>query len=177
MEKLNNQDFLAAIQAEFGAAVLAHEEAYGMLNIEAVPSSIHQMIAWLQQHPSLSVNYLTNIAGIHYPENANREFAVVYQLHSWKNNLRLRIKGYLAKDALQIATITDLFAGANWMERETYDFYGIEFTGHPDLRRILNMDDMDYFPMRKEYVLEDGTREDKDDRFFGRNTNEIWAKT
>jgi NADH:ubiquinone oxidoreductase subunit C len=79
----------------------------------------------------------------------------------------------LAKDALQIATITDLFAGANWMERETYDFYGIEFTGHPDLRRILNMDDMDYFPMRKEYVLEDGTREDKDDRFFGRNTNEI----
>jgi NADH-quinone oxidoreductase subunit C len=173
MEKLNNQDFLAAIQAEFGTAVLAHEEAYGMLNIEAVPSSIHQMIAWLQQHPSLSVNYLTNIAGIHYPENANREFAVVYQLHSWKNNLRLRIKGYLAKDALQIATITDLFAGANWMERETYDFYGIEFTGHPDLRRILNMDDMDYFPMRKEYVLEDGTREDKDDRFFGRNTNEI----
>ena len=173
MEKLNNQDFLAAIQAEFGAAVLAHEEAYGMLNIEAVPSSIHQMIAWLQQHPSLSVNYLTNIAGIHYPENANREFAVVYQLHSWKNNLRLRIKGYLDKDALQIATITDLFSGANWMERETYDFYGIEFTGHPDLRRILNMDDMDYFPMRKEYVLEDGTREDKDDRFFGRNTNEI----
>ena len=173
MEKLNNQDFLAAIQAEFGAAVLAHEEAYGMLNIEAVPSSIHQMIAWLQQHPSLSVNYLTNIAGVHYPENANREFAVVYQLHSWKNNLRLRIKGYLSKDALQIAAITDLFAGANWMERETYDFYGIEFTGHPDLRRILNMDDMDYFPMRKEYVLEDGTREDKDDRFFGRNTNEI----
>ena len=77
MEKLNNQDFLAAIQAEFGAAVLAHEEAYGMLNIEAVPSSIHQMIAWLQQHSSLSVNYLTNIAGIHYPENTNREFAVV----------------------------------------------------------------------------------------------------
>ena len=173
MEKLNNQDFLAAIQAEFGAAVLAHEEAYGMLNIEAVPSSIHQMIAWLQQHPSLSVNYLTNIAGIHYPENTNREFAVVYQLHSWKNNLRLRIKGYLPKENLHIASITDLFAGANWMERETYDFFGIIFDGHPDLRRILNMDDMDYFPMRKEYVLEDGTREDKDDRFFGRNTNEI----
>lgn len=173
MEKLNNQDFIAALQAEFGAAVLAHEEAYGMLNIEAVPSSIHQMIAWLQQHPNLSVNYLTNIAGIHYPENANREFAVVYQLHSWKNNLRLRIKGYLPKENLHIATITDLFAGANWMERETYDFFGIIFDGHPDLRRILNMDDMDYFPMRKEYVLEDGTREDKDDRFFGRNTNEI----
>ena len=168
MEKLNNQDFLAAIQAEFGAAVLAHEEAYGMLNIEAVPSSIHQMIAWLQQHPSLSVNYLTNIAGIHYPENANREFAVVYQLHSWKNNLRLRIKGYLPKENLHIASITDLFAGANWMERETYDFYGINFVGHPKMERILNMDEMTYHPLRKEFPLEDATREDKADRFFGR---------
>lgn len=173
MEMLNNQDFLSAIQAEFGPSVLAHEEAYGVLNVEIAPDKIHQTIAWLQQHPSLSVNYLTNIAGIHYPENPNREFAVVYQLHSWKNNIRLRIKGYLSKEATQIATITDLFAGANWMERETYDFFGIEFVGHPDLRRILNMDDMDYFPMRKEYVLEDATREDKDDRFFGRNSNEI----
>jgi NADH-quinone oxidoreductase subunit C len=173
MEKQNNQEYLTAIQAAFGADVLAHEETFGMLNIEMTPSRIHDAIEWLQQHQDLSVNYLTNIAGVHYPEAVGREFAVVYQLHSWKNNLRLRIKGYLAKDALQIATITDLFAGANWMERETYDFYGIEFIGHPDLRRILNMDDMDYFPMRKEYVLEDGTREDKDDRFFGRNTNEI----
>ncbi|MEN9702104.1 MAG: hypothetical protein RIR55_1446 [Bacteroidota bacterium] len=173
MEKLNNQDYLSALQAAFGEAILNHEEAYEMLNVEVVPAQIHQVISWLQQHPTLSVNYLTNIAGIHYPENTNREFAVVYQLHSWKNNLRLRVKAYLAKDALQISSITDLFAGANWMERETYDFYGIEFTGHPDLRRILNMDDMDYFPMRKEYVLEDGTREDKDDRFFGRNNNEL----
>jgi NADH-quinone oxidoreductase subunit C len=54
------------------------------------------------------------------------------------------------------------------MERETYDFYGVLFTNHPDLRRILNMDSMDYFPLRKEYALEDETRNDKDDRFFGR---------
>ena len=67
--------------------------------------------------------------------------------------------------------MTDLFAGANWMERETYDFFGIEFVGHPDLRRILNEDSMDYFPMRKEYALEDATREDKDDRYFGRSNN------
>jgi NADH-quinone oxidoreductase subunit C len=173
MEKQNNQEYLTAVQAAFGADVLAHEEAFGMLNIEMTPSRIHDAIQWLQQHQDLSVNYLTNIAGVHYPESVGREFAVVYQLHSWKNNLRLRIKGYLPKENLHIATITDLFAGANWMERETYDFFGIIFDGHPDLRRILNMDDMDYFPMRKEYVLEDATREDKDDRFFGRNNNEL----
>ena len=57
------------------------------------------------------------------------------------------------------------------MERETYDFFGVIFTGHPDLRRILNVDDMDVFPMRKEFKLEDGTRTDKDDRFFGREGN------
>jgi NADH-quinone oxidoreductase subunit C len=54
------------------------------------------------------------------------------------------------------------------MERETFDFYGVLFEGHPNLTRILNEDSMDYFPMRKEFQLEDATREDKDDRFFGR---------
>jgi NADH-quinone oxidoreductase subunit C len=112
---------------------------------------------------------LTNIAAVHYPEDAGREFAVVYQLHSWKNQFRLRLKCYLPKENVSIASLVDIFPGANWMERESYDFFGVEFIGHPDLRRILNEDSMDYFPMRKEYALEDDTREDKDDRYFGRN--------
>ena len=64
--------------------------------------------------------------------------------------------------------MTSLYASANWMERETYDFYGIIFDGHPDLRRILNMDEMEYFPLRKEYPLQDATRTDKEDKYFGR---------
>ena len=67
-----------------------------------------------------------------------------------------------------IATVTDLFAAANWQERETFDFYGIIFEGHPNLTRIMNVDEMDYFPLRKEYPLEDGTRTDKEDKYFGR---------
>jgi len=73
MEKLNNQYFLSAVQAAFGADVLAHEEAFGMLNIELSPARIHEAIQWLQQHRDLSVNYLTNIAGVHYPEAVGRE--------------------------------------------------------------------------------------------------------
>jgi NADH-quinone oxidoreductase subunit C len=172
MDKLNNTDYLKALKVAFPDAILSHEEPYGLLNIEVKPTFAHEMIDWLKKDANLSVNYLTNIAGIHYPDAEGREFAVVYQLHSWKNNLRLRIKAYLPKENLQIPTITDIFLGANWMERETFDFYGIEFTGHPNLKRILNMEDMDYFPMRKEYVLEDATREDKDDRFFGRFNDE-----
>ena len=69
---------------------------------------------------------------------------------------------------MEVQSLTDLYAGANWMERETFDFYGIKFIGHPDLRPILNMEDLGYHPMLKEYRLEDGTRIDKDDAMFGR---------
>ena len=68
----------------------------------------------------------------------------------------------------EIPTLTTLFAGANWMERETFEFYGIKIIGHPDLRIILNVEDMDYHPLLKQYPLVDATRTDKDDKYFGR---------
>jgi NADH-quinone oxidoreductase subunit C len=68
-------------------------------------------------------------------------------------------------------TATVLWPTANWMERETFEFYGINFVGHPDLRIILNVEDMDYHPLLKQYPLEDDTRTDKDDRYFGRDDN------
>jgi NADH-quinone oxidoreductase subunit C len=69
---------------------------------------------------------------------------------------------------MKIKSVVDLFASANWQERQEFDFFGIDFVGHPNLTRILNVEDMDYHPMRKEYRLEDGTRDDKEDKFFGR---------
>ncbi|NBU48246.1 MAG: NADH-quinone oxidoreductase subunit C, partial [Flavobacteriales bacterium] len=98
----------------------------------------------------------------------SEELCMVYHLHSWKHNQRIRVKANLSIENPEIDTITDLFTGANWLERETYDFFGVKFINHPNLRRILNEESMDYFPMRKECHLEDDTREDKDDRFFGR---------
>jgi NADH-quinone oxidoreductase subunit C len=89
-------------------------------------------------------------------------------LHNLLKNKRIRIKTFVTAGNPTIETITDLFASANWMERETYDFYGIIFRGHPNLKRILNVEYMDYYPLRKEYPLEDPTRDDKTDRFFGR---------
>jgi NADH-quinone oxidoreductase subunit C len=85
-----------------------------------------------------------------------------------KEGLRLRLKAFTRREGAEFETLTDLFAGANWMERETYDFFGIKFKGHPDLRVILNMEDLGYHPMLKEYRLEDGTRTDKEDKMFGR---------
>ena len=93
---------------------------------------------------------------------------MVYLLHNLWKNTRIRVKTYLPISNPEIDTATNLFATANWMERETYDFYGVIFRGHPNLKRILNVDEMDYFPLRKEYPLEDATRGDKEDHFFGR---------
>jgi len=92
----------------------------------------------------------------------------MYQLHSLENNWRVRLKIYLPEERPETQTITDIFAGANWMERETFDFFGVKFHGHPNLKRILNVEDMIIHPLRKEYPLEDQTREDKSDQMFGR---------
>jgi NADH-quinone oxidoreductase subunit C len=127
---------------------------------------IADLLKFLHDEPDLDFCFLTTLCGVHYPED-NR-FAVVYHLHSFTHNLRIRLKIYIPVDKPEALTATGVYSAANWMERETYDFYGIIFTGHPDLRRILNVDEMDYFPMRREYPLEDDTRDDKDDSMFGR---------
>ncbi|PRD37388.1 UNVERIFIED_CONTAM: nuoC [Trichonephila clavipes] len=111
--------------------------------------------------------YLTDITAVHYPE-LEKEYAVVYHVHSLIHNVRIRIKVFITAADPRIPTASFLWNGANWMERETYDFFGIQFEGHPDLRRILNMDDLGVFPMRKEYPLEDPNRVDKKDFYFGR---------
>jgi NADH-quinone oxidoreductase subunit C len=105
---------------------------------------------------------------VHDPEQPGKELSVVYHLHNLVENVRIRMKIYTAIEDPKIFTATRLFESANWMERETYDFYGVNFVGHPNLKRILNVDEMDYFPLRKEYPLEDQTRIDKDDQMFGR---------
>lgn len=167
-KQLTNEYVSELLTKEFGEAILTTENPYGLLTVEITPSKMHEVISWLKSHAELAVSYLTNLGTVHYPETEGREIAVVYHLHSLVNNFRIRLKAFLPIENPEIKSIVDLYAGANWMERETYDFYGVQFIGHPNLVRILNEDSMDYFPMRKEYHLEDATREDKDDRFFGR---------
>ena len=168
---MNNESILSRIQENFGSEIISSEVNFGILTIEISAAKSFEIIEWLNKDEILDCSYLTLLGGVHYPENLNREFAVVYHLHSWRKNYRLRLKVFVSSENPSVRSIVSIYSGANWMERETFDFYGINFEGHPNLKRILNMDDMDYFPMRKEYALEDETREDKDDRFFGRSSN------
>ncbi|MES2587991.1 MAG: NADH-quinone oxidoreductase subunit C [Bacteroidota bacterium] len=166
--KLNNETVLERIKTHFGEAILSSETPYDMLTLEVETSKIHNLIKFLKEDEALNISFLTLLGGIHYPENTGKELGVVYHLHSLIHNYRIRLKTFFSIENPEIDSIVDLYIGANWQERETYDFFGIKFKGHPNMTRILNEDDMDYFPMRKEYHLEDATREDKDDRFFGR---------
>ena len=105
------------------------------------------------------------------PEQVGKEVGVVYMFHSLASNTKIRLKVFVPVENPLVPSMTSHFNSANWMERETYDFYGIIFKGHPQLKRILNMDEMTVFPMRREFPLEDAGRTDKDDRFFGRTQN------
>ncbi|GAB2472033.1 NADH-quinone oxidoreductase subunit C [Hymenobacter qilianensis] len=167
--KLTNARVLTTLQQLFGEDAFTDvEEPYGLLTATTTRERIHEIIQTLHGEPILQFNFLTTMCGIHYPENEGQELGVIYHLHSLVHNVRLRLKIFFPIIDPAVPTLTDIYATANWMERETFDFFGIIFTGHPNLIRILNVEDMDYHPMRREYPLEDGTREDKTDLFFGR---------
>ena len=164
---MTSEFVLEAINREFPEAVISSSEPYGFLTVEVKKEELKKVIHHLKES-SLNFMFLTDICGIHYPDHKEKELGVIYHLHNLQENFRIRIKSFFPKDNAEVDSITDLYSGANWRERETYDFYGITFKGHPDLRVILNMEELGYHPLLKEYALEDGTRTDKDDSMFGR---------
>jgi NADH-quinone oxidoreductase subunit C len=164
---LTNEHIAKRLTERFGEA-LSLDEPYGTLTITAPAEQNLKVLQFLYDDEELRFRFLTDLTGIHYPERKGEELCVVYQLHNLVDNIRLRLKVYAPVEKPDVFTATQIFPGANWMERETYDFFGVNFVGHPDLRRILNADEMDYFPLRKEYTLEDPQRTDKDDEMFGR---------
>ena len=164
---MTNEFVLEAINREFPDAVIASSEPFGFLTIEVKKEELKKIIHHLKES-SLRFIFLTDICGIHYPEDKEKELGIIYHLHNLEDNIRIRIKSFFSRENAEVDTITDLYSGANWMERETFDFYGIKFKGHPDLRVIVNSEDLGYHPLLKEYALEDGTRTDKNDTKFGR---------
>jgi NADH-quinone oxidoreductase subunit C len=165
---LTNELIKSRLTEKFGEAIAGMEEPYGMLTVTVPRDQNLKVLNFLYDEPELGFRFLTDLTAVHYPDRAGEELCVVYHLHNLVENIRMRLKVYAPVEKPDVYTATGLFSGANWMERETYDFYGIIFDGHPNLIRILNVEYLDFFPMRKGYPLEDPTREDKDDRFFGR---------
>ena len=161
-----NQLVISKLTDLFGSAIQAHELIADMLCLTVNKDLICNILSFLRDDNELQFNFLTTLCRMHYPEK--EQLGVVYHLHSFTSNHRIRIKTTVEISNPIIPSITTIWPAANWMERETYDFYGIQFEGHPNLKRILNMDEMTVFPLRKDFPLEDPTRHDKDDSMFGR---------
>jgi NADH-quinone oxidoreductase subunit C len=131
--------------------VLSTAIAYGELTITVKPEAIVPFLRFLHDDVRLAFVSLIDVCGVDWPQRSLR-FDVVYHLLSPRKNKRIRVKVMTDEDT-PVPSVTPVFPGADWFERETYDFYGVLFTGHPDLRRILTDYGFDGYPLRKDFPL------------------------
>jgi NADH-quinone oxidoreductase subunit C len=143
---------LERLQEQFGETILDHSEFRGDLSVRVKPEAIVEVARFLRDDPQLQYNFLENICGVDYLGRDPR-FEVVYHFISLHSYDRICVKVGLPEANPSVPTLTTLWAGANWQERETYDMFGIIFEGHPSLVRILMPDDWEGHPQRKDVPL------------------------
>ncbi len=137
----------------FGPAVRETHARLGDATALVEASKIALVMRFLRDDPDTSFDMLTDLTAVDYLGEPQR-FEVVYHLYSVAKNRRLRVKARLPESAPEIDSLCELWASANWMEREVWDLYGIRFRGHPDLRRILLYEEFQGHPLRKDYPKE-----------------------
>jgi NADH-quinone oxidoreductase subunit C len=143
-----------ALKETFGDAVERAVVSCGDSVVYVRRDRAHEMLAWLKTHPDQRFDYLTDVTAVEY-RDPELPLEVVYQLRSLARRADLRVKIALDKrQPLAVDSVYDLWKGADWLEREVYDMFGVNFTGHPDRRRILMPDDWQGHPQRKDYPLE-----------------------
>jgi len=143
-----------ALRLVFGGAVLRHEVLCGDTIVYVERGRAHDVLAWLKDTPGQDFDYLTDITAVDY-RDPERELELVYQLRSLARRADLRVKVPLDKaGVLDVESVWDLWKGADWLEREVYDMFGVTFAGHPDLRRILMWETYaEGYPLRKDFPL------------------------
>ena len=142
--------------ALLGPRLAGAETGRDMATLTARPDLVHEALQRLRDDRSWRFELLVDLTAVDYlgyPAGRPGRFAVVYHLHSLRLEERVRVQAFLPAESPEIASASDLWGNAEWLEREVYDLYGIRFTGHPDLRRILMPDDYLGHPLRKDYPL------------------------
>ncbi len=151
---MNKRPEIEEIKARFPESYVRDEEFRGDISIVVRKERIFDIFKFLKEDENFLYDYLVDITCIDYLKlNEIERFAVVYHLYTHKNNSRIRIKALVPEKDTVISSVCSLWKGANWMEREVFDLFGIEFIGHPDLSRILTPDDFIGHPLRKDYPL------------------------
>ena len=145
---------VAPLRAEFGDAIERHAVSCGDTIVYVTRDRSHDVLAWLKDQPTQRFDYLTDVTAVDY-RDPERPLEVVYQLRSLGRRADLRVKVALDKRGpLEVRSVWDLWRGADWLEREVYDMFGVVFVGHPDLRRILMWETYaEGYPLRKDFPL------------------------
>ena len=139
------------IDAGNAGAVLGIEVAYGELMVTAEASAVPKLLTFLRDDQNCQFKQLVDVTAVDYPDREAR-FTVVYNLLSLRHNQRVRVKTAVA-DGVPLASVVGVFSSANWLEREVWDLFGVAFSGHPDLRRILTDYGFEGHPLRKDFPL------------------------
>lgn len=134
-------------------------EFRGQVSVVVKKDRIKEIMKYLHSTPELYFDYIEDLCGVDYAGKKDIRFEVVYHLYSMRHRHMIRIKAEVSEDDCNIDSVVDIWAGANWHERECFDMYGITFNGHPDLRRILMPEDWEGHPLRKDYPLKAGLGE------------------
>jgi NADH-quinone oxidoreductase subunit C len=148
----SNHSLVKRLKETLGEAVIEASEFLGQLSIRIARPRIVEVCEALKADSETPFNYLSDLTCVHYPDNKEAPFEVVYNLYSISKNERVRLK--VNTNGEGVESVTSVWPAADWLEREVYDLFGVVFHNHPDLRRILLPPDWDGHPLRKDYPLE-----------------------
>ncbi len=147
-------EIIEEIRREFPPdCVLEAHEFRGQRGITIDKNNLLKIAGFLYNSPQINLDYLKDLCGVDYHGVKSPRFEIVYHLYSMKSEHMLRLNVPVSEEDPSVDSVTDIWKGANWHERECYDLYGIEFKGHPDLKRILLPDDWEGYPLRKDYPV------------------------
>jgi NADH-quinone oxidoreductase subunit C len=144
------REAIRALREAMPGAVLGEDESRGQVSVRVAADAILPVARFLRDRCAYEA--LTDVTAVDWFDRDPR-FDVIYHLLSLSKRSRLRIRAGLAEEPCRIASVTSVWPGADWSEREAFDFFGIVFDGHPDLRRILNTEDFEGWPLRKDFPM------------------------
>ena len=148
-----NDKLIAALEEKFSKYIIDRNVSWDTLTVVLKPEGLLKVVEFLKGEPEFKYDFLEDLCGADYPDRDER-FETIYMFYSPRNNHRFRIKVPLKGKNPTVDSLTGIFAGANWPERETYDMFGIKFKGHPNLKRILLFEEFSGFPLRKDFPIE-----------------------
>ena len=152
-----NNQAVSALKAKFASSVIDVVEFRGEITVTVAKNEILQVLSFLKKEQKF--NLLTDVTAVDYQGKKEDRFMMVYQLYSIPTKERLRIKCPVSESDCRVESATQVWATANWLEREVFDLFGITFDNHPDLRRILMTPEWEGYPLRKDYPVQGPDRE------------------